>query len=52
MIDRKGKPWLIEINHAPSLNTDTEIDEEVKVNLLKDTFNLVNITTRQKLKFM
>lgn len=26
MIDKDAKPWLIEVNHAPSFNTDTKID--------------------------
>lgn len=26
MFDSKLKPWLIEVNHAPSFGTDTPID--------------------------
>ena len=26
MIDNVGKPWLIEVNHAPSFSTDSPFD--------------------------
>jgi tubulin polyglutamylase TTLL6/13 len=38
MLDRKLKPWMLEVNHTPSFNADTPIDEQVKMRLLKDTF--------------
>lgn len=31
MLDSQLKPWLLEINHMPSLRTDTNVDREVKV---------------------
>lgn len=49
-IDEKGKPILLEINHLPSLNSDTEIDREVKDPLLYDTFNLLNLSKLNKCK--
>ncbi len=42
-IDESGKPYLLEINHLPSFNSDTEIDREVKDSLLFDSLNLLNI---------
>mmetsp|Transcript_8970 Transcript_8970/g.7848 ORF Transcript_8970/g.7848 Transcript_8970/m.7848 type:complete len:133 (+) Transcript_8970:847-1245(+) len=41
MIDNKLKPWLIEVNHAPSFNTDSKLDQQVKHNMLTDTFSLL-----------
>lgn len=41
MIDSKLKPWLIEVNHAPSFNTDSKLDREVKSNMLTDTFSML-----------
>jgi tubulin polyglutamylase TTLL6/13 len=41
MLDAKLKPWLIEVNHTPSFQTDTSIDETVKVSLLKDTLDII-----------
>jgi len=34
MIDRKLKPWLLEVNHAPSLATDSAFDMKVKKKLV------------------
>lgn len=52
MIDKKFKPWLLEVNHAPSFNDDTDVDKEVKTNLLTDTLRLLNITyaTKQRIQ--
>jgi len=41
MLDRKLKPWMLEVNHTPSFNADTPIDEQVKMRLLRDTFQIV-----------
>jgi tubulin polyglutamylase TTLL6/13 len=37
LIDEKLKPWLIEINHAPSFATDTPLDFKIKKDLIADT---------------
>ena len=47
-IDEKGKPNLLEINHLPSLNSDTEIDRDIKDALLKDTLWLLNVNKQSK----
>ena len=38
LIDENAKPWLLEINHAPSFATDSDLDQEVKSKVIKDTF--------------
>ena len=43
MLDKKLKPWLLEINESPSFNDDTEVDREVKGGLIEDTFRLLDI---------
>ena len=37
LIDDKLKPWLIEINHAPSFATDTPLDFKMKKDVIADT---------------
>ena len=48
MLDDKGRAYLIEVNHAPSFNVDTKLDEVVKHTLLVDTFKLLNCTIAEK----
>jgi len=40
-IEENLKPWLIEVNASPSLSTTTESDRILKMNLIKDVFNIV-----------
>lgn len=42
MLDRSGKVWLLEVNASPSLATNTELDKEIKGDLLQDVINLVD----------
>ncbi|PCH98750.1 MAG: hypothetical protein COB85_01040, partial [Bacteroidetes bacterium] len=44
ILDKKMNPWLLEVNQAPSFNTDTDLDMEVKKGLLIDTFRLLDIS--------
>mmetsp|Transcript_13560 Transcript_13560/g.23071 ORF Transcript_13560/g.23071 Transcript_13560/m.23071 type:complete len:104 (-) Transcript_13560:41-352(-) len=41
LIEDNLKPWLIEINASPSLSTTTEHDRMLKMNLLKEVFQIV-----------
>jgi tubulin polyglutamylase TTLL6/13 len=41
LIDAKGRPWLLEVNHSPSFHTDSAVDVEVKDALIADTLRLV-----------
>ncbi|KAG8440616.1 hypothetical protein GDO86_006386 [Hymenochirus boettgeri] len=52
LLDKKLKPWLIEVNHSPSFTTDSVLDREVKDALLQDTLNLINLRACDKKKVM
>lgn len=41
LIDRHLKPWLIEVNSSPSMGTDSELDDRVKHEMIRDTLALV-----------
>ena len=43
MLDKKLKPWLLEVNESPSFNDDTEVDKEVKSGLIEDCFRLLDV---------
>jgi tubulin polyglutamylase TTLL6/13 len=51
LIDHKLKPWLLEVNHAPSFNVDSPFDHKVKSELLKDTFRLLRMDPEKRLKY-
>lgn len=41
LIEDNLKPWLIEVNASPSVSTTTESDRVLKMNLMRDVFNIV-----------
>ena len=48
LLDENCKPWLLEVNHTPSFETDTPLDQNIKHNLILDTLILANITSKAK----
>ncbi len=52
MIDDHFKPWLIEVNHAPSLETDTAFDYSLKFQLVADTLRILNLNLKQKNEYL
>lgn len=52
ILDRHMKPYLLEVNHAPSFNTDTPLDFLVKKQLLFDTLNILGMTVEEKRRIM
>uniref|UniRef100_A0A8C4VV39 Tubulin tyrosine ligase like 13 n=1 Tax=Gopherus evgoodei TaxID=1825980 RepID=A0A8C4VV39_9SAUR len=52
LLDRKLKPWLLEVNHSPSFTTDSRLDREVKDALLCDAIKLINLRACDKRKVL
>lgn len=52
LIDEKMKPWLIEINTAPSFATDTPFDFKIKKDVVADAIELLRMSYRLKKKFI
>ena len=52
MVDKKLKPWLLEVNETPSFNDDTEVDKLIKSGLIEDTMRMLNLNkkTQNKIK--
>ncbi len=42
------KPFLLEVNHAPSFATDSVLDYDVKKQLLIDMFGILGLTKENK----
>ncbi|XP_075244954.1 tubulin polyglutamylase TTLL7-like [Convolutriloba macropyga] len=47
-LDRKGKPWLLEINRSPSFGTNERIDLNIKSSLLQQSFKLLRVRASDK----
>uniref|UniRef100_A0A0X3PV47 Tubulin polyglutamylase ttll6 n=2 Tax=Schistocephalus solidus TaxID=70667 RepID=A0A0X3PV47_SCHSO len=50
MLDRKLRPYVIEVNHSPSFHTDAQIDKEIKEALIWDTLQLANFAAVDRRK--
>ncbi len=50
LLDAKGKPWLLEVNHTPSFNVDTATDEQVKMDLVQDTLMILKYSVDARKK--
>lgn len=50
LIDADTKPWLLEVNQAPSFMTDSELDYNVKKAVIRDTFSILGITEANRQK--
>ena len=48
ILDKNCKPFLLEVNHAPSFATDTPLDYEIKKKLFQDTFQLLGLSVERK----
>ena len=50
-LDDQLKPWILEVNHAPSFSTDSPLDFKVKKNLIQDVIKLLNLSYWKKMKY-
>lgn len=52
LLDEHLNPYVLEINHSPSFYTDTDIDVEIKQEVLHDTFTLCHLNSTIRLKVL
>ena len=52
LLDSKLKPWLIEVNHAPSLATESPFDLKIKRKLVEDTIRILNLSMKRKYAYI
>lgn len=48
LLDESLKPYVIEVNHAPSFNTDTKLDLVVKTSVLNSTLDILSINLQRR----
>ena len=51
ILDHKLKPLVLEVNQAPSFNTDSPFDETVKSTLLQETFTILHMDPKHRIKY-
>jgi len=51
LLDSDLRPWLMEVNVCPSLNSSSPIDRKIKTTLMCDIMNLIGIQPYNKKKF-
>ena len=52
MVSDRLKPYILEVNSSPSFGTDSALDEEIKAGLVRDTFRIVDFSTKRKIKII
>ncbi|PAA81475.1 hypothetical protein BOX15_Mlig027012g1 [Macrostomum lignano] len=52
ILDRRMKPFVLEVNHSPSFATDSRLDREIKEALITDTFGLINLGAVDRRKIL
>ena len=50
-LDESLKPWVLEVNHAPSFACDTPLDLKIKKGLLYDVVKMLNLSVTKKNKY-
>lgn len=50
-LDEALKPWIIEVNHDPSFETDSPLDFKVKKQLVSDAFKILNLSYYRRIKY-
>lgn len=45
LIDENLRPWLLEINLSPSLNTDSNLDLTIKGAMLSEMFTMMGVVS-------
>lgn len=51
-VDRKLRPWLLEVNRSPSFGCETKVDNDIKYDLIKTAFQLLNLKPCEKKRSM
>jgi len=48
ILDKNCQPYLLEVNHAPSFNVDTPLDNLIKKELVIDTLKVLGLSIDEK----
>ena len=51
LVDSNLKPWIMEVNVCPSLNSSSPLDRKIKTTLISDIMNLIGFQPYDKKKY-
>jgi len=43
ILDENCRPYLLEVNHAPSFSAESKLDYQIKYNVIHDTMKMLNL---------
>ena len=52
MLDQKLQPWMLEVNSFPSFSADTDIDSEIKRDLIANTLKIIQLSVQDRKRLM
>ena len=50
-LDETLDPWILEVNHDPSFETESALDFKIKKKLIADTLHLLNLNYYRRIKY-
>jgi len=48
ILDHKLRPFVLEVNALASFGTDSPLDKKIKLDLMRDTFTMLNLSPKKK----
>ena len=48
ILDHKLRPYVLEVNALASFGTDSPLDKKIKLDLMRDTFTMLNLSPKRK----
>jgi tubulin polyglutamylase TTLL6/13 len=48
ILDYKLRPYVLEVNALASFGTDSPLDKKIKLDLMRDTFTMLNLSPKRK----
>lgn len=50
LVDKKCKPWLMEVNHSPSYACDSPLDKLVKTEVISTALSMIEVSSNDRIK--
>ena len=48
ILDEHFKPYVLEVNHAPSFNLETSLDKKVKPDMVRSIFDILDFNLKKR----